>query len=120
MQIITKEDLEIFKLELFKEINDIFKDKSPVMNEWIKTKDVRKILGLSLGTLQNLRINGTLAYSKIGGLMFYRRSDIVKLLESNYIKATKLSENNRVRTPKVQNRKPDIRGENTFKHHSMD
>ena len=39
------------------------------------------MLGISPGTLQNLRINGTLTYSKIGGMMYYRYQDIMKLLE---------------------------------------
>jgi hypothetical protein len=39
-------------------------------------------LGISAGTLQNLRINGTLTPSKVGGTHFYKRSDIQKLLEA--------------------------------------
>jgi len=32
---------------------------------------VRKLLGVSNGTLQTLRVNGSLPFSKIGGLYFY-------------------------------------------------
>jgi hypothetical protein len=35
--------------------------------QWLKSVDVRKMLNISPGTLQNLRINGTLRYTKIGG-----------------------------------------------------
>lgn len=45
-----------------------------------KSYEVRKLLNISAGTLQNLRINGTLAYTKIGGLMYYKYSDIEKVL----------------------------------------
>ena len=36
----------------------------------LKSKDVRDMLGISAGTLQTLRINGTLAWSKIGGTYY--------------------------------------------------
>jgi hypothetical protein len=49
--------------------------------EWLKSNEVRKLLGISPGTLQTLRITGTLNYSKIGGMMYYRYQDIMKLLE---------------------------------------
>lgn len=35
------------------------------------------------GTLQNLRINGTLTFTKIGGIMYYNYSDIEKVLNGN-------------------------------------
>jgi hypothetical protein len=34
------------------------------------------------GTLQNLRINGKIPYTKVGRLMFHKREDIVRMLES--------------------------------------
>lgn len=49
--------------------------------EWLKSYEVRKLLGISAGTLQNLRLNGTLPYTKIGGLMYYRYEEIRKLME---------------------------------------
>jgi hypothetical protein len=42
--------------------------------------EVKKLLNISSGTLQNLRINGTLSYTKIGGLLYYNYKDIEKLL----------------------------------------
>jgi len=39
------------------------------------------MLGISHGTLQNLRIKNLIPYQKIGGLMFYKYDDIIKLLE---------------------------------------
>ena len=35
------------------------------------------MLRISPGTLQNLRVNGTLAYTKIGGIIYYKYEDIV-------------------------------------------
>ena len=39
------------------------------------------MLGISHGTLQNLRIKNVLPYQKVGGLIFYKYDDIIKLLE---------------------------------------
>ncbi|MNR54024.1 Helix-turn-helix domain protein [compost metagenome] len=52
---------------------------------WLKSSEVRKLLGVSSGTLQNYRINGTLSYTKIGGTLFYSNDDIEKLLSQNKI-----------------------------------
>ena len=40
----------------------------------------RKILNISPGTLQNLRVNGTLPYIKIGGVMYYSSFDIDSMM----------------------------------------
>lgn len=82
VEIITKEDLILFKSELLSEISQLLKplNQSP-SKQWLKSAEVRKILNISPGTLQNLRINGTLRYTKIGGTMYYKSADIVSLLE---------------------------------------
>ncbi|MBE7177566.1 MAG: helix-turn-helix domain-containing protein, partial [Mucilaginibacter polytrichastri] len=49
--------------------------------QWLKSHEVRKLLGISPGTLQTLRINETLPYSKVGGTMYYKSSDLNKLME---------------------------------------
>jgi hypothetical protein len=40
--------------------------------QWLKSSEVRKLLKISSGTLQNLRINGTLNFYKIGGILYYK------------------------------------------------
>lgn len=82
VEIITKEDLVLFKSELISEITKLIKPVSHSQSkQWIKSTEVRKLLKISPGTLQNLRINGTLRYTKIGGTMYYKLADITKLLE---------------------------------------
>ena len=78
--IITKEDLHQFKIELLESIENLLKGKKREEKLWLRTSEVRKLLNISSGTLQNLRINGTLSYSKIGGVLFYNYKDIEKLL----------------------------------------
>lgn len=81
IEIITKEDLEKFKQELFEEMRKTNTSQSGGLNKLLKASDVRKMLGISMGTLQNLRINGTLPYSKVGGTTYYLYDDILKLIE---------------------------------------
>lgn len=83
-QLLTVGDLEIFRTELIQEISDLLKNAigSPA-KKWLKSTEVKKLLGISTGTLQNLRINGTLSYSKIGGTAYYDYDEIAKLLKNN-------------------------------------
>ncbi|WP_448698138.1 helix-turn-helix domain-containing protein [Mucilaginibacter sp. AW1-3] len=85
--IITRKDLEMFKQELFALLG------KPVNGEqfgWLKNVEVRKLLGVSNGTLQNLRVNGSLAFSKVGGTYFYRRDDIEKMLAGGQKKSPRV------------------------------
>lgn len=86
--IITQEDLEQFKTELFHELQELFESNSkenrePVQDLWLKSHKVQRKLGISPGTLQNLRINGTIPYSKIGGVILYSNDEINKLINDN-------------------------------------
>lgn len=83
VELITREDLKTFRNELLNEIKQIVKSPQGQSKQWLKSSEVRKLLNISPGTLQNLRINGTLRYTKIGGMMYYKLEDIHKLLEGN-------------------------------------
>jgi uncharacterized membrane-anchored protein YjiN (DUF445 family) len=86
--IITVEDLREFKIELLEDIKRIITSKnSSSVKKWLKSTEVRKMLNISPGTLQNLRINGTLSYTKIGGTIYYENQDIDKILEKNKVSA---------------------------------
>ena len=51
---------------------------------WLDNQDVMQILHISPRTLQTLRANGTLPFSRIKGKFYYKVSDLAALLESNY------------------------------------
>ncbi len=51
---------------------------------WIDGQEVMLSLNISKRTLQTLRDNGTLPYSRINGKFYYKVSDLETLLESNY------------------------------------
>lgn len=81
LEIITKEDLRQLKTEMLAEIRQLIKPEGRQNKQWLKSAEVRKLLNISPGTLQNLRINGTLRFTKIGGMMYYKLEDITRLLE---------------------------------------
>lgn len=85
VQVITIEDLNEFRSLLLNDLKEIIKSKPQQTKQWLKSNEVRKLLNISPGTLQNLRINGTLSYTKIGGIIYYNHSDIDKLLNGNKV-----------------------------------
>lgn len=52
--------------------------------DWIEGQEVMIALNISKRTLQSLRDNDTLPYSRINGKFYYKIADLEKLLESNY------------------------------------
>jgi hypothetical protein len=82
-EILTQEDLKQFRLQLLEDLKAHFPQSPPVPKQWLKSSEVRKMLNISHGTLQNLRVNGTLPYKKLGGMMFYKYEDLERLLESD-------------------------------------
>lgn len=84
VEIITREDLDKFRRELLEDIKRLLKSSSgQPTKKWLKSFEVRKLLGISPGTLQNLRVNGTLPYTKVGGVLYYDQDDIQKMLQAN-------------------------------------
>jgi len=82
-QLITKEDLFKFKSELLSELKQLIENQSATpQKQWLKSWEVRQMLGISRGTLQNMTVNGTLNATRIGGLLFYSYNDIVKLMQN--------------------------------------
>ncbi len=80
-ELVTKEALDAFEKRILEKIESLLRPEKSQNKQWLKSKDVRKLLNISPGTLQNLRVNGTLAYTKIGGMMYYKFEDIQKVLE---------------------------------------
>lgn len=85
--LITTDDLREFKMELLEEIRELLTKRSGrTMKKWLKSTDVMEMLKISPGTLQNLRINGTIPYTKIGGLIYYDASEIERVMEENRVR----------------------------------
>lgn len=78
----TKKDLQQFKLELLEELKELLEKDNKPKAEWLRSGEVRKMLKISPGTLQNLRISGALRSTKIGGMHYYNYDDIRKALQN--------------------------------------
>ena len=81
---VTKEDLRQFGLFLIGTIRMMIpigseNEKETVHPEWLKSRVVRKLLDISAGSLQNLRITGKIRFKKVLGSYYYNRSDIMRL-----------------------------------------
>ena len=83
VEIITKDDLQAFKAELLEELKSFIAQPFSARKEWLKSEDVREMLGISAGSLQNLRVNGFLPFTKMGGTIYYEYADVVKVFEKN-------------------------------------
>lgn len=85
LDLITKEDLLQFKTELFAELKklNIGEASAQAPKKWMRSAEVRKLLKISPGTLQNLRISGTLRFTKVGSLLYYKYDDIESIMEKN-------------------------------------
>lgn len=84
--VVTKEDLKQFSLFLLDKIEILLEKSSFVKNEtndpeWLKSKAVRKLLDISAGSVQNLRISQKVRFKKVLGSYYYNREDLQKLFD---------------------------------------
>ncbi len=83
IEIVTKQDLEVFKHELLHALTAFMNDRGiQETKQWLRSKEVRQLLGISSGTLMNLRVKGLLKPSKIEGVYYYKLSEITELLHA--------------------------------------
>lgn len=84
-QMITTEDLYVFKLELLSEIKALLTNQGNLkpQKKWLKSEDIRKLLRVSPGTLQAMRVSKALPYTKIGGVIYYDYDDVEKMMRGS-------------------------------------
>jgi predicted DNA-binding transcriptional regulator AlpA len=84
LDVVTKSDLEQVKTDLIAAVKEAVTQAGGSMSKkWLKSTEVMDKLSLSASGLQNLRINGTIPYSRLGGVIYYDNSEIEKILEKN-------------------------------------
>ncbi len=66
------------------DLNDEDYVEQAILEDWIDNQDVMSRLHISIRTLQKLRSNGILPYTKINGKIYYLRQDVEELLNRNY------------------------------------
>ena len=84
METITKEDLETLRFQLFADLKKLLEQPvktNPEEKEWLRSKDVKKILSISDAALQNLRIRGVVHPVKISGLYYYKSEELKSLFK---------------------------------------
>lgn len=81
IEILTKEDLQVFRIQLLNDLKQLFAASHPPDKPWLKNADVRKLLNVSANTIQRLRTSGKLKSSKLGGVHYYRYEDIEEVLK---------------------------------------
>ena len=62
----------------------LLQDEQMPLSHWLDNQDVMHLLHISPRTLQTLRSNGILPFSRIGNKLYYKRSDIQRILQDNY------------------------------------
>ncbi len=87
MHLATQEDLERWKNEILQGVGNLIKGEIPQPKKWVKSGEAKKILECSSGTLQNLRQNGTIEFTKMGGTLYYSMDSINETLENNKVNA---------------------------------
>jgi hypothetical protein len=83
-QLVTVADLEEFKKSILDSIRQIVKQTTGP-KKWLKSSEVRKMIGISPGKLQAIRESGLLAFTRIGGNIYYDPNDLFKLFEENKV-----------------------------------
>ncbi len=86
VSIITTDDLREFKMELLDDLKNLLSNQaSGKLKKYLKSSEVMDLLQVSPGTLQNLRINGTLPYTKVGGIIYYDTEEIQNVMDANRV-----------------------------------
>lgn len=52
---------------------------------WLSNAEAQKYLGMSADYMRDLRVDGQLHFYKLRGAIFYKKSDIDKLMERNRV-----------------------------------
>lgn len=85
-EIITREDLVEFGEKLIEQIKCLLGDRAEIAGQgkWIKSYQVKNLLKVSSNTLQTLRDNGTIPFTKIGGILYYNFEEIQKIMKGAF------------------------------------
>ena len=91
MEIITSEDLQIFKAEILEAIRQEFGShhESTSMGcddeEYLNTKQAAALLGVSVRQLMTYKTEKRIAYSQVGRKLFFRKKDLEAFIASHRI-----------------------------------
>ena len=72
--------MQEFGKNLLNQIRGLLGQSLEEPKKWLKTYQVKNLLKISDNTLQTLRDNGTIPFTKVGGILYYSSEDINKVL----------------------------------------
>jgi hypothetical protein len=82
IEVITREEFNSFKKEVLEALKPVSNNQE---KKFLRSSEMRKMFNISAGTLQNMRINGTLPYSKVGTTILYDYDVVLAILNKNRI-----------------------------------
>ena len=87
--VLSKNEFELL-VEKLKKLTDVLseKQKDPE-DQFVDNQEFMLLMNVSKRTAQNWRDEGVISFSQIGSKIYYRMSDVKKLLDTNYRKAFK-------------------------------
>lgn len=89
---LSNEQIEVLMEEVYQEefaskesegIQNLSRDAN--LEDWIDGQEVMMKLRISPRTLQTLRSNGTIPFTRIGHKLYYLKQDIERILRNNYV-----------------------------------
>lgn len=81
-QLMTVQDLSDFGEELLRDINKLLAEQSKPTTQWLKAAEAKALLRISAGKLQYLRDQGVIPFTKLGGVTYYKLSELEDLMQS--------------------------------------
>ena len=82
IELLTRKDLEDLKSQILDALN---KQNVNSLERWLRAKEAMEILGISSSKLQKMRINGQISFTTFGGIYYYDRQDINKMMDENRV-----------------------------------
>ncbi len=83
IDLVTKADILQLKNEIISLLSEALSNTSNTGRRYLKSSDVMEMLGISASSLQTLRINGSIPFTKLGGTIYYDYEEIQKILQRN-------------------------------------
>ncbi len=91
INILTIEDLMAFEQRLKTFLIEVILEQKCISTnntEYLRTREVKKLLKVSDNKLKSMRELGVIPYSFIGKTYYYPKQEILNILENNMIKTT--------------------------------
>ncbi|MFZ5554490.1 MAG: helix-turn-helix domain-containing protein [Bacteroidota bacterium] len=85
--LLTQDQFEIIRKKLENIETLLSNGKSKDESEWISSKEAQEILGVGETTLWSYRKDGLIQASKINKRLYFKRSDLLGLIESKQLKS---------------------------------